>query len=317
MWRRLLVSLAIGAASTVLCWSFLHKFQLGGFDFNWALRSARDLVSGHNPYDYPFDKTIPYPLTAAILGLPFLWVKPELGGALFFGVSSALLALGLTRSGYTRLLIFLAYPYWAAMMTAQWSPLIVAGALFSWLLPVTMVKPQGGVPLFFTYVTRRGFIVCLIFGALSLAVMPSWPQQWLSQIRHYEYYVPLLVLPGPALLLSIWRRRDTDSHLLLLSSIMPQRWFYDSFILWLIPKERREILGTVLLSWGAGLWRWYYMPRSWDEVGFSVVLWIYVPMLAIVLLRGMELAKPSLVSKPASAGSPEVKEAFHSEHRWR
>jgi hypothetical protein len=67
--------------------------------------------------------------------------------------------------------------------------------------------------------------------------------------------------------------------------ILPQRWFYDSFLLWLIPKTRRSILATVACSWMVGLWRWYHMPTSMRQVGFWVVLGFFLPMLAIVLLR--------------------------------
>jgi len=66
---------------------------------------------------------------------------------------------------------------------------------------------------------------------------------------------------------------------------MPQRWFFDSLILWLIPKSRREILATVFFSWGAGIWRWYYFPHSFTEVGRWAVIFLYLPMLAIVLFR--------------------------------
>ena len=66
---------------------------------------------------------------------------------------------------------------------------------------------------------------------------------------------------------------------------MPQRWFFDSFILWLIPKSRREILGTVLMSWGAGIWRWYHYPHTFTQVGRWSVLFCYLPMLAVVLAR--------------------------------
>ena len=66
---------------------------------------------------------------------------------------------------------------------------------------------------------------------------------------------------------------------------MPQRWFFDAFILWLIPKSRREILFTAALSWGAGIWRWYHIPHSFAEVGRLTVLFMYLPMLAVILLR--------------------------------
>jgi len=66
---------------------------------------------------------------------------------------------------------------------------------------------------------------------------------------------------------------------------MPQRWFFDSFILWLIPKSRREIIVTVFFSWCAGLWRWYHPPHSFVEVARLVVIFTYLPMLGIVLMR--------------------------------
>ena len=62
--------------------------------------------------------------------------------------------------------------------------------------------------------------------------------------------------------------------------VMPQRWFFDSFILWLIPQSRREIIWTVFFSWGAGIWRWYHIPHSFTEVGRYTVIFLYLPMLA-------------------------------------
>ena len=61
---------------------------------------------------------------------------------MFYGISSALMAFGLTRHGYYRLLVFFAYPYWAGMLAAQWGPLLMASAFFPFLLPTTLVKPQ-------------------------------------------------------------------------------------------------------------------------------------------------------------------------------
>ena len=164
--------------------------------------------------------------------------------------------------------------------------IIAASAFFPLLLPVTMAKPQIGLPVFFTRATRPGIVACFIIGALSLAVMPKWPLLWVAQMKNYEHFVPLLVLPGPLLLLALFRYRDRDAILLLLAACVPQRWFFDSFILWLIPKSRREILATVFFSWGAGIWRWYHVPHSFNEAGRWAVIFLYLPMLAIVLFRG-------------------------------
>jgi hypothetical protein len=279
---RIAVSTLVGVASGGFCWFLMKHFHQDAADFRWALHLAQRLLAGQNPYDTQWEQ---YPLTAGLFALPFVRLQPEAAAGLFYGLSSALLAFGLTRRGYRGLIIFLAYPYWAGMLTVQWSPIIAASSFFPLLLPVTMAKPQIGLPVFLTHPSRRGILACLIVAALSLAVKPNWPALWMAQTGHYEHFVPLLVLPGPLLLLALLCYRDRDAILLLLAACMPQRWFFDSFILWLIPKSRREILATVFLSWGAGIWRWYHVPQSFTEVGRWAVVLIYLPMLAVVLLR--------------------------------
>ncbi len=118
--------------------------------------------------------------------------------------------------------------------------------------------------------------------------MPNWPLLWYRQLGNYEHFFPILVFPGPLLLLTLLRYRDRDAQLLFASALMPQRWFFDSFILWLIPQSRREIVWTVFFSWGAGIWRWYHIPSSFVEVGRYTVIFLYLPMLVVVLLRKLE-----------------------------
>ena len=261
---RFAVSAAIGFASGAFCWFLMKRLHQDAADFRWALHLADRLLARQNPYDTPLEQ---YPLTAALFALPFVRLQPKLAAALFWGISSFFLALGLTRHGYTRLLIFFAYPYWAGLLTVQWSPLIAASGFFPLLLPAAMAKPQVGLPVFLTRLSRRGLLACLVVGLLSLAVMPRWPLLWLQQTRNYEHFIPILVLPGALLVLALLRYRNRDAQLLFLSALMPQRWFFDSFILWLIPQSRREIIWTVFFSWGAGIWRWYHIPSSFTQVG--------------------------------------------------
>jgi hypothetical protein len=279
---RIAVSAVVGMASGGFCWFLMKHLHQDAADFRWALHLAQRLLARQNPYDTPLEQ---YPLTAGLFALPFVRLQPEIAAGLFYGLSSALLAFGLTRKGYRGLLIFLAYPYWAGLLTVQWSTLIAASSFFPLLLPVSLAKPQVGLPVLLTRASRRGILACVIVGALSLALMPGWPRLWIAQMGRYEHFVPLLVLPGPLLLLALLCYRDRDAILLLLAACMPQRWFFDSFILWLIPRSRREIVWSVFFSWGAGLWRWYHSPHSFTEVGRWTVIFIYLPMLAVVLLR--------------------------------
>ena len=163
----------------------------------------------------------------------------------------------------------------------------MAAAFFPLLLPATLAKPQIGLPVALTHLSRRGVVACAALVLVSLAVMPRWPLLWAGQLGYYEHFFPLLVLPGPLLALALWRYRDRDAWLLFLAAVMPQRWFFDAFILWLIPKTRREILLTVFFSWGAGIWRWYHIPHSFAEVGRWTVVFIYLPMLGVVLARAL------------------------------
>jgi hypothetical protein len=298
MRTRILISAFVGLATgTYACFLITRLHQNAG-DFTWALHLAQRLVAHQNPYDTPLEQ---YPLPAALPALPLLRVPPEIAAGIFYGLSSSLLAFGLTRKNYARLRIFLAYPFWAGLITAQWSTLITASAFFPVLLPATMMKPQVGLPVFLTRLTRRGLLACLFVGALSLLMLPRWPLLWLGQTHYYEHYIPLFVFPGPLLLLALLRYRDRDAWLLLLAALMPQRWFFDAFTLWLIPKSRREILLPAVLSWGAGIYRWFHQPANFTEVGRIAVIFLYLPMLAVVLFRSELRSQSPLDSAPASS----------------
>ncbi len=290
--RHLIISSVVGVTSGILCWLFLHQFHLGGADFNWPYRAARDLLTGNDPYLHTPSGTIPYPLPAALLALPFTGVAPEVAGALFFGLSSAVLALGLSRQDPWRLTIFLAYPYWAALITAQWSPLLMSAALFPLAFPFCLAKPHIGIPIALTRLSRKGILAAAVLLLASFVWMPRWPLEWIPQLRGYHHFFPILVFPGILMIFALLRYRDRDALLLLLLSIVPQRWFYDAFPLWLIPKNRRSILATVAISWFVGLWRSYHVPLSFHEVGLWSVLGFYLPMLAVILFRSPRGQRP-------------------------
>ncbi|MGA9814666.1 MAG: hypothetical protein WBQ64_17905, partial [Terriglobales bacterium] len=63
----------IGMASAAFCHFLLLHFHQGAADFGWAVRAARHVLAGQNPYDTPLEQ---YPLTAAFFGVPFVWLRP-------------------------------------------------------------------------------------------------------------------------------------------------------------------------------------------------------------------------------------------------
>lgn len=301
---RLAVSALVGVATGSFCFFIQHKLHQGAGDFVWAIHLAQRVLAHQNPYDTSFEQ---YPLTAGLFAFPLLRLSGDAAGSVFYGLSSALLAFGLTREGYRRLLVLLAYPYWVGLLTVQWSTAITASAFFPLLLPLTMAKPQVGLPVFLTRFSWRGFWACVAIGVLSLVILPGWPRLWLGQLGYYQHFYAILILPGPLILLALLRYRDRDAWLLLLTSLMPQRWFFDAFILWLIPRSRREILVTVITSWCAGLWRSYHPPSSYTEVGRWMVLSIYLPMLAIILLR-----HPRQELEDGGTGSSAIKQVVNT-----
>ena len=120
--------------------------------------------------------------------------------------------------------------------------------------------------------------------------MKLWRQQIVGSL-----ILALLVL----IVLAFLRLGNDDARLLLLAAAFPQRWFYDAFVLWLIPKSRREIVASIGASWLVGLWRWFHPPLSFAQVGRWSVVGFYLPMLAIILLRNRH-AQQSLPLQPKS-----------------
>ncbi len=202
---RLQVALIFGMVATGICFAFLaaHPDREAG-DFTWAVRGADRWITGHDPYadpslgrnmPYPYDAPLFYPLPALLVGLPFIGLPRDLAGALFFGISSGLLAYGLFRDGYARLPLFLGAPYWFAMYCVQWSPLLTAAALLGPLLPLALVKPNIGVPILLAYGSRRAVLMCLVTLATTMVMFPAWVPGWFANLGVHRNFVPMLFFP--------------------------------------------------------------------------------------------------------------------------
>lgn len=286
-----LVSLTSGSCAFLI----LVASGWGAADFAWALRAAGDLLAGRDLYRYPPGPyAIPYPLPSALVAIPFVALRPELGAATFIGLSSGLLAWLLLRQRGQAwwLLIFGSWSYWYALIFAQWSPLVVSMAFLGPLLPLVLVKPQIALPmLVLKPPTRAGMALTVLTGLLSLLLYPPWPWVWLDQIGSYQgTRPPLLSLPlGPLLLLALLRRRDRRAWLILAMALMPQRMVYDQLALLLVATTRRDLLLMVICSWAtlpAILYfgGWSELPGGWQN---WVILTLYLPALFVLLQPGL------------------------------
>jgi hypothetical protein len=283
-------ALIIGILSGLFCAFALSRIDNGAGDFNWPLRAARDLLAGSDPYHYPPGPyNIPYPLPTAMLAIPLAWLTNFIAGGVFFGVSSGVLTWLILRNGKPwQLLLFLSWPFFYALMYAQWAPLILCLYFTPAFLPTLLLKPQIALPLALTQRPNwLGVGLTLVIGIASLVIYPSWPMVWLGQISTYQGIIPpLLVLPlGPLILLALLRYRERRAWLLLLMSAMPQRVLYDQVVLLLIASNLREMLILVLCSWISMpalliVGGWYHLPGGWY---LWILLTIYLPALFILL----------------------------------
>jgi hypothetical protein len=289
---RLGIALIIGIVSGLFCAFALSRIGYGAGDFGWPLRAARDLLAGNDPYNYPPGPlAFYYPLPAAMLAIPLTWMTDFIAGAVFFGMSSGILAWLILRNGKPwQLLLFLSWPFFYALLYAQWTPLVLCLYFTPAFLPMLLIKPQIALPLALTQrPSWLGFGLTLALGIASLAIYPAWPWAWLEQTSTYQGIIPpppLLVLPlGPLLLLALLRYRDRKTWLLLLMAVMPQRVLYDQMALLLVANNLREMLILVLCSWISLpalmiFGGWLNLPGGWK---LWILITLYLPALGVIL----------------------------------
>jgi hypothetical protein len=305
---RLLVALAAAIAGGLYCY-FSLKASGGprpADDFTWHWLAARALLAGQNPYEvikagglYHLDAPYVYPLTTAVAAVPFAaFLSPAPAAALWIAVGTGLLAFAVTKVGWTRLLMFCSMPYLWAANAGQISPIMTAAAILPWLGFIAPVKPQIGIGALSYKPNRVAIVGTIAFIALTLAVNPAWPKEWIAILPQRVanvYRPPVTVMGGPLLLLALFRWRRADARLLLVMSLVPQNMlFYDQLLLWLIPRTRNELMILGTLSLVAPLVASIGMATSPDIAEVNrryapAILWlIYVPCLIMVLRRKNE-----------------------------
>lgn len=277
------------------------------YDFSWAYRGARALLAHQNPYDvilptgpFPFNSAFKYPLTLAVLSLPFADLSPSMAVALFGAVGAALFTWGLTRDGYWRLPLLASAPCLSTLAMGQSSLLIVSAALLpsiAWL--GFCVKPTTALAAFAYRPSWRAIVAACAFGAACLVLVPTWPFQWLEAMLHdptTHWYVPAVMIgkgSGVVLLLAAFRWKTPEGRLLLTMAVVPQvQVFYSGLVVLLVARTYREALALSLLSSVGYLgWLWYdgWMPQFGLDPAPNqapwLLLFVYVPALVLTLRR--------------------------------
>jgi hypothetical protein len=263
-------------------------FERGAGDFEWALYAAQDVLRGENPYDRElYVGQVAYPLTTALVAIPFavLPLPPEIVAGLFLGLSSMLLAWGITAQGepYWRLLIFCSFPFWQCIQFANWTILLFAGWYIPLLSFLSVAKPHAGLPILVERLSLTVIAICAAITGLAFLILPTWPQEWLSTLGPYTGGPALLVLPlGPLVLLALLRWRHAEARLLFWAALVPLRPIYDQLILFAVPTTARQLGLLVGLSWVYCLF--FFLKLSRDQM-MGVVILFFLPLTVIQILQ--------------------------------
>jgi hypothetical protein len=293
---RVIMSLFLGGwGAFITYFSMVSHPQHFAKDLSYPWRAARALLDGHDPYQviqglgaYPFNAPLFYPLPAALVVMPVTWWRPEVGGAVFIGISSSLLAFALLRESPQRLWVFASAPFVHAAILGQWAPLLTAAALMPTLQFAAAAKPTVGLVAWLYRPSWRGIAGGLVLLVISLVLLPSWPTSWLEATASTaRYRGPATTLLGCFLLLGLLRWRRKEGRLIVSLALVPQLpVFYDALPLWLIPSTWLRSLLLSASSWIAYL-LWYPFHKSplQNETAIPLaLLFIWAPALILVLL---------------------------------
>ena len=315
---RALVAAALGLVFGTCVFVFLERRpHLAGADFGHVWRAAGHLTERRNPYDamppgprYFVDGPFLYPLPAAVLAVPLARLNAAQASAVFFGVSTALLAFGMTAQGWWRLAAVLSPPYVLALLAANWSPLMLGAATLPWLGWLVVAKPNLGLIVFAAWPRWATAVGALALIAVSVLLFPSWPLDWLAHVRAQTIpHEPVVRWPlGAIALAGLLRWRTPEGRLLAVFAVVPVSAFpYDFLLLWLIPRTIRQMTALTACAWIAAPVIIGIDARA-DAATVSIVRAVlvlgFVAPAAIIVLRFPNRVGHAAADPEAAATSP-------------
>ena len=289
----------------VLCATLVASIYAAGrpgasdFDYFWTAGTA--LIHGQDPYravaesgiGYPLFYPLPAVLVLAPLGLLPLWAAR----VAFAWVGTFTLSLAAFRYGRGLPAVLFSASFLSALMQGQWSPLLTPGAVVPWLGALWIAKPSIGLALAVAYPSRRAAIGAAVLLAASLAVLPTWPAEWLHSLRATNHLILALQPGGVLLLMSLVRWRRPEGRLLAAFACVPQTpALYETIPLFLIPRTRWGGYLLAALSLAATAYMRTVTPLdssmriedSLVERWPIMLCFMYLPALLMVLFPAVE-----------------------------
>lgn len=306
---RLIAALAIGVACGLANYLLLRASPANviGGDFTYPWLAARAILHGQNPYHGLHYAGLTYieffyPLPTALIVMPLAWIDdPQIAGSILMALAGGWLAFVLTRRrAWWPLLMFASAPIFAAATNAQWALFVMAASMTVPAIGLVVAKPNLGLPLLGMQSERRVFASAVIGGGIlvlaSLAIMPTWPLDWLRQLHSSPtaalYRPPILTVWGCVAALALFRLRDPKARLVLVMACVPQAGlFYDQGPLLLVAESRTELLALSLSTVVAGIAAQFRFRPGMDTLTVGalaypfMVVGCYWPTLLLVLRR--------------------------------
>ena len=298
--RRGLLAGAVGLVSGMLAYhAQAAVYQQTDFTQLWY--AAVGWRAGIDPYVavgprgtlfyWPFP--LLYPGTAVLAAVPFSVLSLRAASAAFVGVGAA--ALALTLSGRRqrhpgRWFVFLSAAWVYVIRTAQWAPLLMAASFSPTAGALLACKPSLGLALFAAHPTVRTAVGGLLFGLVAVALIPTWPRQWLAALpAAYHMSAPITYVSagGPLILLALLRWKRPEARLLVTLACVPHTtMLYESLPLFLVARRWQEGFALAALSWVC-MYR-HVLPdylEMMHTMAWRMTLLLYIPCTLLILTR--------------------------------
>lgn len=275
------------------------------------------ILHGLNPYEtfgpglaVNYDWPLNYPALSMVALIPLSLLPEPTAAILFASISVGLLAYGITRDSWDRIWIFVSASFVTAARVAQWAPLIGAAFFLPSLGFVLSLKPTIGTAVVAATPSRKTFLLAIVAAVfltvVSFVVLPHWPADWLHSIRTGpDMSAPILRPAGFLLLLALLRWRQPEGRLLLAMALIPQTasW-YETLLPLLVARTKREMQVLVFGSGIGYLAQIVFLDKKHEiattDIGILMVVFVYLPALAVVLRRPNEGPPPAWLPRQRS-----------------
>jgi hypothetical protein len=275
-------------------------------DLTPLLRGTRMILEGQSPYvrEVAADGSGPrmlYPMPTYVVLSPLAWLPDHLVRAIWSGFAAGMLTfLAVGRWGIHGMAMVFARGSALAISIAQFSPYYFAGALVPGWQVLAAAKPTLGLIVWCYRPTWWAFIGAAILGTISFLILPTWVQEWQSQLTGVGWYLPAAAIwrgGGPLLLLAALRWRRPEARLLLALAFVPHNFaWYDQLLVFLVAERPKDLWSLFALSWVAAFGSAYALfdlgyinrPDPFSIFRIPTVLLLYLPALWMVLRRPNE-----------------------------